>query len=152
MTGVVFPSTRLEGLISAFRGIAGVERRLSGSRELGGDLGGWRSLLPSSSSHATGQVSPALARAKGGSCWGGQEEGERERERPPRPPLAGDGSANSQGMASGGSWSAGGRRGWISQALPAGALCCAGGRGAPRGPLLSLPPGSAPQTLPLSAL
>lgn len=38
----------------------------------------------------------------------------------------------------------------VSQALRAGAL--AGGRGAPRGPLLSLPPSSAPQTFPLSAL
>lgn len=128
MSGVAFPSTGPGGLISTFRGTAGVERRSSGRGELGGDLGGWRS--PLSASHATGQVSPAPAGAKGGSCWGGWEEGERERERPPWPPFAGGGSANLQGMASSGDGgSAGGWRGQVRQALPAGRCAVPAGEG-----------------------
>lgn len=48
------PQHQARGLINAFRGADGVERRLSGGRELEADLGGWRSPLSS--------FSPPLAR------------------------------------------------------------------------------------------
>lgn len=121
-------------LISAFRGAAGVERRLSGGGELGGDLGGWRSQhssSSSSSSHAAGQASPPPAGARAGSFREGREGGEAERGRPPRPSFADGGSANLQGRAAGEAGSgrrcrprrcavpAGeGRRGALSSALP----------------------------------
>lgn len=88
MTGVAFPSTEPGGLISAFRGTAGVERHLSGSREPGGNPGG---AAAPRSPPPTLQVSLLPARARGGSSRGGQEAGEPERGRslqPPSPAVA----------------------------------------------------------------
>lgn len=109
MSGVAFLSTGLGGLISAFRGAAGVERRSSGRGVTRG---------------AGAPRSPPGHRP--GLPWA-------ER---------GAGAAGGRGLTAG------------SGGAPAGPLRCLGGQGAPRGPpaLLSVPAGSAPQTLPLSAL
>lgn len=79
------PQHQARGLINAFRGADGVERRLSGGRELGADLGSWRSPFSS--------FSPLLARPPLNvpclavphsfpvpctGVWGGWEEGKRE--------------------------------------------------------------------------
>lgn len=112
MSGVAFPSTGLGGLISAFRGAAGVERRSSGG---GGHEVPWGAGAPALLLQATGRASPGPCGAGCCSGRGGRRPG--------------------QGRSGRGA------------ALPRRARGAAGPSA-----LLSVPAGSAPQTVPLSAL